>query len=378
MKTNGLGEFIPRRVKWKNSKAKSLSAQINRCMSNWHVNTDEMSWQEERMMIAMMVKIAVLALMDSTCYSFGGKLFKQMKGAGIGLRASACMAKLVMGLIDRMWADIQKSWDVIIYIYFRYIDDLRIFLHPITKGWFWDKGWKYDRHSTDVSTPAERTIREISKSLNAVTNFIQFTAEGEGDFDNNFLPTLDFQTQVQSSGKIMFKFFSKPMANNITIQHGTGLSKSTVFSALRQEVIRRMLNTSIEIDFDERLRIVEDFIQLMINSGHRYKFIKSVILQAITKYKFMVGRSRLPEDKEKFKPLYRARCFDQLRRDIAKRVEGSTWYKGIEVHDKFRNEWKSDVKYCRERPIGREKETEKKVICAMFIPPSENSRGRGN
>ena len=87
----------------------------------------------------------------------------------------------------------------------------------------------------------------------------------------------------------------------------------------------------------------------------------------------MVERSLLPEDDAKFKPLYRARCFDQLRRDIAKRVEGSTWYKGIEVYDKFRNEWKSDVKYCRERPIGREKETEKEVICAVFIPPSENS-----
>ena len=44
------------------------------------------------------------------------------------------------------------------------------------------------------------------KSLNAVTNFIQFTTDGEEDFTNGFLPTLDFQTQVQDSGKVLYKF----------------------------------------------------------------------------------------------------------------------------------------------------------------------------
>ena len=125
----------------------------------------------------------------------------------------------------------------------------------------------------------------------------------------------------------------------------------------------------------------------MINSGHRYKFIRSVTLQAITKYKFMVGRSQLPEGDIRFKPLYRARCFDQLRRDIAKKVEGSTWYKGIEVYDKFRNDWKSSIKYhgmrmdrkrsCKNKSRllggGIMKKEDNEVKCAMFIPPSENS-----
>ena len=219
---SGLGEFIPKRKKWKDSKACSLAAQLNRDIDNWHVKVDNLSWQEEKLLIALLLKVAILAVMDSTCYSFGGRLFKQVSGAGIGLRASACMAKLLMGLIDRFWAGIQGSWDIKMYLYFRYIDDLRLFLHPINPGWKWGSdGWMFSNPEMDTRSPTERTKEEIKKSLNAVTNFIQFTTEGEEDF-NGFLPTLDFQTQVQSSGKILYKFFSKPMSNNITIQHGTG------------------------------------------------------------------------------------------------------------------------------------------------------------
>ena len=89
------------------------------------------------------------------------------------------------------------------------------------------------------------------------------------------------------TGKIMYKFYVKPMANNLTLQLGTGLSKNTVFSSLRQELIRRMLNCSLDLDWDERLMVIEDYIQVLVNSGHRFSFIKSITLQALTKYKFM-------------------------------------------------------------------------------------------
>ena len=381
LEENGLGNYIPKRIKWKNSKAKALSSKINRELNNWSVNTDDMSWEEERMLVTLMIKVSILALMDSTCYSFGGKIFKQLWGAGIGLRASACMAKIVMGLIDKMWSEIQITWNLKIYLYFRYIDDLRIFLHPISEGWSWeDTGWVYTE-TADVRSQIERTKQEISKSLNAVTDFIQFTTEGEEDFDNLFLPTLDFQTQVQDSGTILYKFFSKPMANNITIQFGTGLAKNIIFSALRQELIRRMLNSSIELDWDERLKIIGDFVQLLINSGHRYSFIKSVTLQAITRYKFMLRRDQLDPENKKYMPLYRPRSFQQLIRKVTKMTECMTWFRGGTSLDKYRNDWKFKLNLkrgrkrlsrghgCREKRRGNIKDT----VCAMFVPPSNDS-----
>ena len=290
-------------------------------------------------------------------------------------------SQILMGMIDKKWAEAQSSWDIYVYLYFRYIDDLRIFMHPIIKGWSWqDDGWIYDADAKDERSPIERTKEEIAKSLNTVTDFIQFTTEGEEDFSNSFLPTLDFQTQVQESGKILFKFFSKPMSNNITIQIGTGLAKNTIFSALRQELVRRMLNCSLELDWDVRLDIIRDFVQLLINSGHRYAFIKAVTLQAITRYRFMIKRSKMDSGDIRYRPLYRARSFDHLKREICKRVEPEIWFKGLEVYDKFKNGWKSHLKRRgglinnrREKNSPSNVVGEKEVLTAMFIPPSKDS-----
>ena len=48
---SGLGEFIPKRIKWKDSKACSLAAQLNRDMGNWQVNIDNLSWQEKKCLL---------------------------------------------------------------------------------------------------------------------------------------------------------------------------------------------------------------------------------------------------------------------------------------------------------------------------------------
>ena len=107
---NDLTDWIPRREKWIDSEAKSLAVQINRERSNWRVFTDKIDEKAARKMLGLMIKVLTLVLMDSTCYSFGGILFKQGEGAGIGLRASACMAKIVMGEIDKLWARCHGHW----------------------------------------------------------------------------------------------------------------------------------------------------------------------------------------------------------------------------------------------------------------------------
>ena len=81
------------------------------------------------------------------------------------------------------------------------------------------------------------------------------------------------------------------MANNLAIQFGTALPKNTVFSALRQDLVRRMLNCSTDLSWADRLKVIEDYIQLLVNSGHSFRFIKAVILQGLTRYKFMLNRA---------------------------------------------------------------------------------------
>jgi len=97
----GRKDEIPTRKFHKKSKSVSVNAKISRDSNGWRTNVENVSDNKKRIMIALMLKIAILVMMESTCYTFGGKIYRQSNGAGIGLRGSTCVAKLVMGVIDR-------------------------------------------------------------------------------------------------------------------------------------------------------------------------------------------------------------------------------------------------------------------------------------
>ena len=271
-------------------------------------------------MIALMIKISTIILMESTVYTFGGDIYLQREGSGIGLRASACLAKVVMASLDSRWARVQSVWGLKVQCYFCYIDDLRIYLWPIKQGWNWTgEGWVFDPDTTGNVDAEARTLDLLCKTLNSSLDFLRFSMESETDF-GGWLPTLDVQTRVQESGQISYKFFKKPMSTNLTIQFGSALSSNTIFSTLRQEVTRRMTNTSLDILLEERLNIVEDYISVLVNSGHKYPFIKAVILQGISKYIHMVTRSNLQNTDIKFMPIHRPKEFKRYERILFKYV----------------------------------------------------------
>ena len=183
--------------------------------------------------------------MSSLCYSFAGDIYLQKNGAGIGERGSACVARTIMSLWDKLWACCQLKSGLFCPLFIRYVDDIRIYLHPISEGWSWTGcEWKFDPELKDNLTSEERTKRAILKSLNGVLESIALTVETESDFSTGMLPTLDFQTRVRQDWEIEFKYYAKPMSSGLVIQLGTALSKQTIFSSLRQDLIRRLLNTS--------------------------------------------------------------------------------------------------------------------------------------
>ena len=87
--------------------------------------------------------------------------------------------------------------------------------------------------------------------------------------------------------------------------------------------------------------------------------------------------------------LYRPRSYDQLKRKVSKLVEGMTWFKNVQIYDKFRNRWKSSVNYKHDRGGGRRMGrdrcldrtstdtkspvNEKEIVTAMFVPASPKS-----
>ena len=167
MMREGLHEFIP--VRNSKSNSRSLAARNNRALNNWKTREHDLDDINKKKMIGLLVKIVTLVLMETTVYTFAGKLYRQKEGAGIGLRSSACLAKIVMGILDKKWSRIQNTWGIRVQLLLRYIDDIRIYTYPMKKGWHWSKdGWKFDKdlYENDKRSDMERTCEEFCKSFN--------------------------------------------------------------------------------------------------------------------------------------------------------------------------------------------------------------------
>ena len=253
-------------------------------------------------------------------------------------------------------------------------------MKPITKGWNWgSNGWTYDDNNPDTRDDQTRTIEEISKSLNEVWKFLDFTMEGEMDFDDGFLPTLDFKTKVESNGYIRYRFFSKPMSSNTLLLNGTALSKSCVFNSLRQELLRRLYNSDFGEGASYRCQLISDFIQKMVNSGHKYQYIKSVVLQALTKYSYVIERSELDPTDARFCPVHRPRSFDSDSRKLLKYTNQALWYSHLKPGDKYKDCWKrwitrKDTHWKKHRGKKHQPYDKKNVTSVMFVPKTVDGK----
>ena len=99
------------------------------------------------------------------------------------------------------------------------------------------------------------------------------------------------------------------------------------------------------MDQEQKIQLVEDMIQLMINSNHKFSFIKSVVLQGITKYSYMVYRATLSEDHPKFMPLHRPVDHRRNERLLIKYVDKMLWFQSERLGDPYKKNWRHRMKF---------------------------------
>ena len=333
----GLGDCIP--IRKGKSNARSLIAKTNRDQNEWQTRQHKFTEDLKRKMFGRLLQIITIVLMSSSCYTFAGEIYRQKTGAGIGERGSACVAKTVMSLWDKLWACCQYKSSLFCPLFIRYVDDIRIYLHPINEGWTWNGSeWSYSPDRKDDYTYEQGIKIHILETLNGILESVTLTIERKSDFTTGMLPTLDFQTRVRQDWEVEFLYYAKPMSSGLVIQCGTALSKQTVFSSLRQDLIRRLMNTSEHFNIGSQIDIIEVFTQSLSNSGHSYVFSKSIILQALTRFKSLKLRSRLEQEDPRYLPLYRDKRYNWEKRCKVKKTLGKTWFTGISFGDKFKQE----------------------------------------
>ena len=89
--------------------------------------------QEKKLVMAKMT--VVLPIFKTHKYSFGSRLYLQVKGGPIGLRSTCCVARLVMLWWDDMLVEAVEKLGLRLISGARYMDDIRIWMHAIRLGW---------------------------------------------------------------------------------------------------------------------------------------------------------------------------------------------------------------------------------------------------
>ena len=154
----------------------------------------------------------------------------------------------------------------------------------------------------EALTPTRRTANRILESMNSIMSFLRFTQEIGEDFPDLSLPSLDITVWV-AENRILFKFFSKPMATNLVVQAKTALSEEVKLSTLAEEVCRRLRNTSKRLDHSRRLETLEDLSTKMSTSGHTTKFMRRAMERGIKSFTTKLKKSELDKDDPRYQPM---------------------------------------------------------------------------
>ena len=236
-------------------------------------------------------------------YSLGGLIYHQNDGGPIGLRITACCARLRMAMWAAKLLQILNKLEIKVHMLVFYVDDVRLGMQAIKPGWRWEsssqqlkfsKEWEAEEEHLD---PTVKTMMVLKDIMNSLERDMTFTAESHLDFEDLRLPTLDVNLWIQKPTQVgstpfRYTFFRKPMASRFLILEKSAMSWEAKKASLSQEVVRRMSNIQEEVQDKERIRVLEEFINLMKFSGYRLDQRREIMVAGLTGYLNKVARAK--------------------------------------------------------------------------------------
>ena len=252
---------------------------------------------EKRLLVATVVSIATQAMFKHHFYGFANKKFQQKEGGPIGLRGTCTIARLCMQVFDKKWGDLVGRTGLKIDLYSRYMDDGRIFLHPLKRGWRWMDGrlrfcqrWEMEDGGKSL---LEVTRDALASSMKGVASYLSFTYESGEDYPDGWLPSLDTSIKVNPCNQILYRYYEKPTTTNITIRNSTAMAENPKIQSLSNDMVRRLLNTKEELPGQYRAEVVDSYGVKLLTSGYPLEQTRRILLSGIKGYIGKVGRRKM-------------------------------------------------------------------------------------
>ena len=135
------------------------------------------------------------------------------------------------------------------------------------------------------------------------------------------MAVLDLKVWMDQEGNILFQHYQKPMASKKAIQAKSAHSISCKKSTHVQELVRRMLNTSCRLDWnDYTVPILTEYMRRMREAGYSQNYRKNTLSHAFRIYDKMKN-----DDENGTRPIYRPANWNIVERREEKTKKKRNW-----------------------------------------------------
>ena len=128
------------------------------------------------------------------------------------------------------------------------------------------------------------------------------------------------QVATKKVQQVQFEFFSKPMTAKRVMLATSAQPWGQKRTTLTQELIRRLLNCSKGLSCSRRRMHLDNFMQLLKNSGYSEKFRAEILNSGLKGYNKI-----LKAERDGVRPIYRPKGWKESARWLEKRKKKSNW-----------------------------------------------------
>ena len=154
-----------------------------------------------------------------------------------------------------------------------------------------------------------------------ISPFIKLTTDYPSKHPSGMMPLLDIQVRMGENNRVEYQFYSKPMSSKYLILESSAMPRKIKRNCLIQEGVRRLRNTSRELDWKVKAEILSEFSFKMLRSGYDSKFRLEIIQAAVGCYEKQCDLAD-----RNVRPLHRLREFERESRWKKKKLTKTSWY----------------------------------------------------
>ena len=167
---------------------------------------------------------------------------------------------------------------------------------------------------------AVEVIMELKEIANSILPGLEVEVDMTFNYDDGKLPILDMKCYMKND-VVVYEHYSKPMATDLIISARSAHSEQTKRSVHISECVRRMMNTSPLLSWEEHtVPHLNEYSRRMMAAGYSQTYRKEILRHAVSIYEH-----KLEQDREGIQPLNRPRGYKRAERRTAKRVKKRTW-----------------------------------------------------